>query len=92
MLGSAGRRNRIERDGQDRSSRQDGIGRSQSVPSWLFETWQHVPQEHAGALQRQPTSTFQPPPAEVVLSMAVSSLPVPAIVNHTPEQCLREGI
>lgn len=51
MLGSAGRRNRIERDGQDRSSRQDGIGRSQSVPSWLFETWQRVPQEHAGALQ-----------------------------------------
>lgn len=58
MLGCARRGNEVGGDGQDGSSGQDGTGRSWSLPSQLFETWQRFPQEHVGALQRQPTAHF----------------------------------
>lgn len=44
---------------QERSCGQDGTGRPWSLPSQLFKTWQHSPQEHVGALQQQPTACFR---------------------------------
>lgn len=90
MLRSAGGGNEVGGDGQDKSSGQDGTGRSWSVPSQLLLA------TLSSRTCRSPSvtahGTFQPPPAEAALSMAVSSLPVPATVNHTPEQRLRESI